>query len=287
MRRAVRIIPPMLISYAAAVLLVAGGLLPSAFDASGIIVDLFFLSNYSDLIGVASGIPIPLWSLNIEEHFYMGFPFIFLAVANSVIGRFGKLILIFLFLALLIRFWEYERGNGAGIYYWTHTRFDMILYGVGLAVAARSGVIDRTKRGVGIGALILATMVLLATLLIRDDWFRETIRYSLQGVAISVILYVLLRTYLPVITPLLSSSVAKSVADLSYVLYLIHLPMMMTAHSSATFLPEPLRFLLGAAASFLFAVLVRRFVELPPLAWRKKLKVGLQPVGPLRPKGLE
>ncbi len=76
-RRAVRILPPMWIAIAATVAIA----MVRPFDLpiinpiwSGTCCS---LTNYLQFDGLGSNIPIPLWSLDIEEHYYLAFPFIF------------------------------------------------------------------------------------------------------------------------------------------------------------------------------------------------------------------
>ena len=70
--------------------------------------DYLFLSNYSPLWGQTGGLPSPLWSLAIEEHFYLLFPAIF----ALLIGKFSAHAIAAAFLAaclfiLLLRFSTY------------------------------------------------------------------------------------------------------------------------------------------------------------------------------------
>lgn len=283
LRRTVRIIPPLLICYMVALVLVQGGFIERPMLLEGVKWDLLFLTNYAPPLQPNSLVPIPLWSLDIEEHFYLLFPAVFLLILrlkpNTRLLAMGALIGI----PLLLRFVEFDRGSASSIYYWTHTRFDAILFGVLLTIDQARG----KSWGNTWPFFIGGTLAILLTLLVRDDFFRETIRYTIQGVALFFIFKFVLEGRRSFVSTILESRPCKIVADWSYVLYLIHLPFLMAAEHTLVALPMLLRFGIGFAAAFAFAAAMHYYVENPLLKWRKRVEVGLQPVGPLRPKGVE
>lgn len=283
LRRSVRIIPPMLICYAVALLLVETGAIGRPMEMAGIPFDLLFLTNYAPPLVPNSQIPIPLWSLDIEEHFYLLFPAVFLLIlrlpASGRLAAIGVLIA----LALAFRFIEYERGNAANIFYWSHTRFDAILFGVLLTIDQARG----NKVGSTWPFFIAGMVMLLVALTVRDEMFRETVRYTLQGVGLFFVFKFLLEGARTFINTMLETYPLKRVADWSYVLYLIHMPLLMAAEHSLTVMPIWARFAVGFSLSFAFAAATERYVERPLYGWRKRIEGGWEPSGPLRPKGLE
>ena len=286
LRRTVRIVPPLVLCYLATLLLVFSGLTSAQYNAPGAIWDFLLLTNYAPQLGESSGIPIPLWSLNIEEHFYMVFPFIFVAALGKSV-RFAAVGLILLIaIALLIRVHEFNDGNVKQIYYWTHTRFDALLFGVLLAlfVSTKSGG-ARDLRGNWI-VFAISGFAIGLTLLHRDEFFRDTVRYTVQGIALAFVFAFLLSSRSRLFTKLLELKVLRQTADYSYVLYLIHTPLMNAARETLTFLPQPLQYASGIAASFAFAAAMHRYIEKPLLRWRKSVEAGMQSPPALRPKGL-
>lgn len=283
LRRSVRIIPPMLICYAVALMLVQTGLIGRPMVPAGIKWDLLFLTNYAPPLVPNSQIPIPLWSLDIEEHFYLLFPAVFLLILRLPPNSRMLAIVALIAIPLGLRFFEYARGNADGIFYWTHTRFDAILFGVLLTVDQARG----NTRGSTWPFFIGGLLAILVSLVIRDPLFRETLRYSLQGAGLFFVFKFLLEGGRNPISAVLGSSPLKIVADWSYVLYLIHLPLLMAAEHSLRGLPMSIRYAAGYAAAFAFAAAMQRYVERPLLRWRKRIEGGFQPAGPLRPKGLE
>lgn len=273
LRRTFRIIPPMVIAIGLAVSLSAIGL-GRELTYHALAWDFLFLSNYAPLFDNASNIPIPLWSLAVEEHFYLIFPILF-----HVICKFGGRTDVALVCLLLCLFTLALRlahvtlsGPSGEVYYWSHTRIDSILFGCILATWNNPATNDRPIIGANIGWAFASAAILLLTLALRDPEFRDTWRYTLQGIGLFLFFNYALRAK-GRIPRLLSSGPLRLVADLSYFLYLIHFPLLLaTSYLSIHFVVQ---YALAFALSFLLAVLVRRYVELPLLAWRKSL--GSQP----------
>ena len=190
--------------------------------------DLLFLTNYASLSEWNSRIPIPLWSLDIEEHFYVFFPFLF----ASVFRRYGRTGVAWtcaiLCLAVLAARYVHSGGPNSFeyIYHATHTRIDGILFGCILAVA--NNPMDSRKPAIGDGLLPFgAGLTLIAlTFLIQDPIFRETLRYSFRGIGLFLVFNYILRTN-GYVSQALSHRALRPIADWSYFLYLIHIPVLM------------------------------------------------------------
>jgi len=269
LRRAVRIIPPMIIAIFAAVFLSLVGL-GKPLNGAGLIWDLLFLSNYAPLFGAGSNLPIPLWSLAVEEHFYLLFPILFIAIRirarNATVAATCAVLCV---AVLLIRIWHVEIGTAPDVtYYWSHTRIDSILFGCILATWNNPATGDRSYIGGGFGYALLGAVLIALSLAIRDPLFRDTWRYTVQGCGLFFLFNYALRGG-GIVGEFLSSAPLRIVADLSYFLYLIHFPLLVTMKS----LPVPplAQYAVALALAFLFAVAVRHFVELPLLRWRKSL----------------
>jgi peptidoglycan/LPS O-acetylase OafA/YrhL len=285
LRRSVRILPPMWIAIIVAMLLSGIGL-GRPLHAPGLVWDILFLSNYAVSLGGSSGIAIPLWSLAIEEHFYLLFPVLFIAIRRlGGTVMVAKVCVLLCIVVLLVRFAQLAYGTPLEqIYYWSHTRVDSILFGCILATwnnPAREGPVHI---GPGMGWALAGGAMILFTFVLRDPIFRETWRYSIQGIGLLLIFNYTLRTT-GLAARLLTGKYLRFVADHSYFLYLIHLPLL----KAATYLPLPgiARTIAAFALSFLLAVLVRQWVEQPLLRWRKAYHARLNVPLAARPKGLE
>jgi peptidoglycan/LPS O-acetylase OafA/YrhL len=72
------------------------------------------------------------------------------------------------------------------------------------------------------GILGISVAALVATLTVRDSVFRETLRYSIQGLALVSIFYYSIGNYKNTIFKPLNHFVLTKIGKLSYSIYLIH-----------------------------------------------------------------
>ena len=163
-------------------------------------------------------------------------------------------------------------------YYGTDTRFDSILLGCIFAIVANPVLRDplhawslRQMKWL----LPLCAAVLLGTFLYRDEGFRETLRYTLQGVAlipffIAAIHY---QKSLPVIV--LNLPFMRFLGVLSYTLYLCHSIIMETIDRVWT--PNAiLADAVSLACALCFATLVHYWIERPCTRIRKRISRALK-----------
>ena len=258
LRRVFRILPPMYITIGFFIVLSLVGLI-HPLSWRGLPFDFLFLSNYFPV----SGMPIGLWSLAVEEHFYIAFP-----LAMGILAlrfSFARSALIFLgvcALVLAVRVWEVHRlSNFESVNFWTHTRIDSILFGSLLAlwnnpVADKKDVLPK-----GLAGYALAAVLLVPTFVIRDEAFRQTYRYTLQGFGLLVLFNTLIRDR-GLASAALNNQLTRWVAAFSYTLYLVHSGLILV------FAPDgqthPLSATLAAfALAFVYAALMYRWVEQP------------------------
>lgn len=155
-------------------------------------------------------------------------------------------------------------------YYWTHTRVDSILFGCCLAVW-QNPVLDKDAWRPKLWQNILAIAGLLATFLIRDEVFRESFRYTIQGACLFVLFSMVIQDK-GLVSRIFSSSYLKVVGLLSYTLYLCHMPLFLVVENV---LPDIGLFgtgVLGVVLSFAFSGAMYLWVERPIAVWRRKLQ---------------
>lgn len=191
-------------------------------------VFLYTANYYGIFIGFSGdAFPPPLaitWSLAVEEHFYLIFPSLFVALIARW-KQFATLIIAALIIALGWRCWlaygvGLEQLPHYRIYKATDTRVDSILYGTLLAIilARKPAAWERLNH---IACFFAGIFLILATLLIRSEEFRESLRYSLQGVALFILFpYAVLSNSR--ISSLLANRFFLYVGKVSYSLYLYH-----------------------------------------------------------------
>lgn len=233
LRRWLRLTPPLVISVVIATIFyrmschaVGGRPVPIGTAMAA----LFYYTNYYDLswgVDAARVIPFGIcWSLAIEEHFYLVWPWIIYINIRSP----KRLFLIITTACVSILIWRLVAHrilllSSDYTYMATDCRIDSILYGALLRVSFETPWASVSLRLLRMpGCRILALLVLLITFVIRDESFRETFRYTLQGLAL-----------MPLFTAVLSddprSVVRKGLASppmvligrLSYSIYLFHL----------------------------------------------------------------
>lgn len=213
----------------------------------------------------------PLWSLAVEEHFYLVFP----ALLLWMNGNWLRARNVVLGILMLVLAWRIVIVTFAGLpadytYVMTDARIDSIAWGCLLALAlhVQTDMVSG-KWLTGWAPLALAIAILLFTFLYRNPDFRATFRYSLQGAAIFV-LVANLYYFRPLgfALAILEWPVLSWIGRVSYPLYLWHyvvLDFMQRAVSdSALVLP------LALASSFAMAALSYYFVERPFLSLRKR-----------------
>jgi peptidoglycan/LPS O-acetylase OafA/YrhL len=268
-RRTLRIWPPLYITMGFSVLLMLSLFPRSSLDPWGVVAQLAFVSNYSYLWGHGSGVDLPLWSLAVEEHFYLVFPLLYLLWLGRVGSRTAARICWTLCGAVLAIRVTYAITVGPlpVIYYWSHTRIDSILFGCCLALA-NNPVIDKDAWRPKKAAFAAAIAVLLLCLLYRSPVFRQTLRYTLQGAALYVVFaYVMHSTGR--LSSMLTSLPMKIMGLYSYTFYLAHVIIIKICQEKFGINSLVPLIVSSGAITMIYCAAMYRFVE-SPLARRRR-----------------
>lgn len=288
LRRVLRIFPPLYLAIAVASILCILGVVPAVLTWKAFFAQTLFLANYYEIsmgdVGMAPGMSI-LWSLAVEEHFYMVFPLLYfvLLLANWTSGR-QAAVLVSLCAAVLA--WRLvlvhvfhvgvaDASQGwARLAHASDTRIDSILWGCALAVYGNPFLDETTIREKVWKRVLfpLAVAVLLASFVYRSDYFRSTFRYSIQGMALIPIFVVGVRYPDWWLMRPLNWSWVRRLGVLSYSMYLLHQVAIdvVARHVSAS---TAVRAVLSFLITYLASDLVWRTVEKPSAAWRKRLSI--------------
>jgi peptidoglycan/LPS O-acetylase OafA/YrhL len=279
LRRVLRILPPLYVALALAMVLCRIGKGHPAIPLAGTLTQALQISNYYQIYA-APAVTIPgtgvLWSLAVEEHFYLIFPLLYVWMCPRFTVYRQTFILLAVCAATLA--WRcilhfHFHADSIRTFYGTDTRFDSILLGCVFAIAANPILDDplhdwllRRMRWL----LPLCVVVLLGTFLERDESFRETLRYTLQGLALIPLFIAAIhyRNSWPVL--LLNLPVMRFLGVLSYSLYLCHSIIMESIEGVWTSNP----ILAGAvslACALCFATSVHYWIERPCTRMRKRL----------------
>ncbi|HUS23499.1 MAG TPA: acyltransferase [Candidatus Binatia bacterium] len=278
LRRGLRLMPPLLVVVALAALLAAAGIADGQFSGRGLAAVLLYFGNYhviaADFDGVPAGIGV-VWSLAVEEHFYLFYPPLAIALLRGGSRLASGAVLGGLCAAVLA--WRCVLSLQGGLEDWigmaTDTRIDAILVGCLMALTWNPW-LDRVPaaRPLREGAVALGCgALLLGTLAFRDVLFRDTLRYTLQSLAIAPLIWLAVARPQWLAFRWLNAAPVAYVGKVSYTIYLCHhLILLAIAHRlpQVGWLPA---MLLGAVLTLGVAEPMRRFVEEPCARLRRRL----------------
>lgn len=283
LRRVFRILPPFYLTLTLATLLALVGFVPGKLQGMPMKALLFHFGNYWFAYRGGDGVPAGTgvyWSLAVEEHFYLLFPLIYIVTRRlGLTGRHQA----FLFLSLCgaIVLWRSLLVLHFGVpedrtYLASDTRFDSILFGCALAVAMNP-VVDGPVGSEGLWKKILfpaGVVLLVFTFGYRAGWFRESIRYTLQGIGLTPIFITGMRfpTWWPF--RVLNTRWVAFLGVLTYSLYLVHHVVLYTVHAHLPTWHPAVLSALALAISIAFSLAMYEYVEKPFGRLRKRFSVA-------------
>jgi peptidoglycan/LPS O-acetylase OafA/YrhL len=220
------------------------------------------------------------WSLAIEEQFYLLFPLLFLLQTNPRHLLISLCGIVLCSIAFRATGTVLPVGLGHWQYYFTLCRLDGLAVGAGIAVVLTSGR-WRGKLEQGRGYILVACMLLGVGMIAEAKWsgllnvFLYTWLAAFYG---SVLLLVILGYP---ITAVLRARGLRFFGDISYGLYLIHIPvqgLLVAWFVSPQAEPQSQRPLLctmlAIVISLSLALASRRFVEQPAIRAARRLTRG-------------
>ena len=115
----------------------------------------------------------------------------------------------------------------------------------------------------------VATLLIIATFVIGGETFRQTLRYSIQGIALFILFSFVLSEVSPQLNYFLGCKPLVWIGLVSYTLYLCHMAIFRAVGGTLQISPL-VGGLIGAPLAAFFAYGMRVFVEVPILDWRRK-----------------
>ncbi len=250
LRRVLRIFPPMYIAIAGAWTLVYLGIGPGQMSWGGFLAQIFHGANYYQIWYHEQGVPAGtgvLWSLAVEEHFYLVFPLFYILLRKFTKDP-NKQAVVLLALCGCVLAWRILLVSWLGplgqitlndpfrITLATDTRIDSILFGCLLAVW-HNPVLDGPPKAVRpfLVVFVLAVPLLLFSMAFNGGGiqFRETARYTLQGISLFPLFIGVIVFHNWGVIRILNWSWVRFLGTLSYSLYLVHYPILCTVRAKA------------------------------------------------------
>lgn len=282
LRRAARIFPGMYAVSLMCILLVHFHFLAGVLKWRAVLFELLYLKNYSSMWGIFHGdsdYAIPwtesFWSLCVEEHFYLLFPFLFLFLLRRRSYKQIAGILSVVCFALLgwrmvaIRIIPF---GDQWCYMTTDSRMDSILWGCILACVeqvpkwrgflTRSN-LEQTLVPIGL-ALIIGTFIF-------HDTGRFTTRFTLQAIALLPLVFYVTHYAETLVARILNLRLLVHLGALSYGLYLLHSPIIGLVQTH-TRTGKPIMWLMCAASTYLAALFMHWTLERPFESFRARLR---------------
>ena len=268
-RRAFRILPPYYFYLAVIAILGAVGVFSLPLNA--LTSASFFLWNYWPVSG--SWYFEHLWSLAVEEQFYLIWPLLLVWALNCGNRRLaGGIALGVILLSPLIRVGTYylaPESLRTHVYYMFHSRADSLMFGALCALAINSPGFEKVYQVAAKYVWVAALFALVASPLLTSSFggaYLYLVGYTLEGSAIALTLVWVIRNPESSVGRLLNSRVAVQIGVMSYSIYLWQTLFLDAANRSFTGV-FPLSILLIA----LCASLSYYMVERPSLHLRDRL----------------
>lgn len=241
--------------------------------------------------GLLSGSGV-VWSLSIEEQFYIVFALVWIATVGSryyvkILTTIAAVCAVTpLAIRCLIAATDFSHSR---VYYGTDTRIDAIAIGILAAL-----VYFKLKNKVGAptrwvklqrflerdAVLVVASLLYFSSLLIRDDVFRETLRYSMQSLAAAlVILYGLQApkgptTLRKTFNALANLRIVQTIGLASYSIYLVHLQLATLAETLLPSYTGPFLIVLNSILGVSAGCLIWWIVEKPAERLKRRLVIS-------------
>jgi peptidoglycan/LPS O-acetylase OafA/YrhL len=277
LRRAFRILPPMYL-----VMLLACtppiGSTGSQVTAGALVAQITNFTNYYQIFFGDHLIPDTgvMWSLAVEEHFYLIFPFALLVLLRKlplsrvaiVLGGCCAIILLwrcFLFLQ--------QSLPPSYISLASDTRMDSILFGAIMGISLNPVIENErniVKPSLAVYLVGASALLLIASEAWMNPAYRQTFRYTLQGICLFPLFYCAVRFNDWGLFRWLNWKWVRGLGVISYTFYLCHLRALAVA---GRFFPEHLwlRAIVGLGFALAFSAVMYAVVEKPLALLRRRL----------------
>lgn len=284
-KRLAKLAPPFLLAVLFPTVIFAAVIGWSKVDWWAVLSQVFFAYNWAQIWNggldpaVMPGSEL-VWSLAVEEQFYIGFALVWLIVARTVPWRTNLAVLagILIVSSTAWRFWLVAHGAGdVRIARGTDTRIDTIALGVLIACLYHLWTARSSKILLSLGHplfLYLSVALFLAGFGTDNEFYSLTVRYTLHGLSAGLfILYGLSPRESVTKNLLYQFSTCRLIALIglaSYSIYLAHWATMVLVAPVAGLLPSYVAAPLLASTGVAVGVALYKLVEVPIDRWRRR-----------------
>lgn len=217
-----------------------------------------------------------LWSLSVEEQFYLVWPALLVVLLALRIGPrwIFRIVVIGITVSALLKPVLFFGGSGVNrIYYGSDTRADSILIGCAVSLAFACGYFKAISTRVTAAIARAAAIMFIALIALADDGFRPLYFGGLTTASLCVAAIIL---HLALIRSssafrFLEHPTVLWVGKRSYGLYLWHWPMFEIARSWA---PSVLVIPIALLSTFFVAAVSYRFIESPFLKMKRSVPIA-------------
>jgi len=275
-RRVLRLAPPYLITLVLVAIAIPG-------SGKFLLLSFFYLANFSPLFGVAMAYPV-LWSLAVEEQFYLIWPWLIRFVSRRSLLIIGSTIVI---ASPIARHLAFSRDD-SGLYY-TWFRCDGLMWGALLSIICTSPRATRllvrryASATCAIGGLIWLLCVITPHIIKGSTSISEALIYSGCPMATAGVIGLATVSSNASMLAVFRIPLLRFAGDISYWMYLIHYlfvryfggvakRLVTIGHARSDWTIYFFLVLTVMTPTILSGIAVRRLLELPVLSLKKHFR---------------
>jgi peptidoglycan/LPS O-acetylase OafA/YrhL len=282
LRRMLRIWPAFYFVLLSGAALTALQVLPGRTELIPTLAQLLHVANYYSIFFGSSGMTagtMVFWSLAVEEHFYLVFPFFCGLLLQCRLAARQRFMILLATCALVLA-WRFYLVLVLDVstdrtYFASDTRLDNLLFGCALALYGNPMLDGKPRREALLKYLVvpIAVALLLCSFIFRSETFRETFRYTIQGVALFPVFVAAIAFPHWALFRWLNTGVLRFMGTISYSFYLVHFVAIAAVQTHFGHTSKWVQGGISFVLSIVVAYAMYRFLELPLARMRRKLAV--------------